>query len=140
VLGKRYKRIARFFAAFPDWSRKKCAQIHKINPQFECCRDTGPSSGISAGNFLPPLIRQQMFFIASWPAFAITPAVREKLLSISPTTIDRVLKNDKVALALKGKSFTKPGKFLKHLISTRTFYTSEERKLPGFIQIDTGRL
>jgi hypothetical protein len=28
VLGKRYKRKARFFAAFPNWRRKKCAQIH----------------------------------------------------------------------------------------------------------------
>jgi hypothetical protein len=78
-----------------------------------------------------------MPFIASWSAFAITPAVREKLMSISPATIDRVLKKDKAALALKGKSLTKPGKFLKHLIPIRTFYTSEERKLPGFIQIDT---
>jgi hypothetical protein len=33
------------------------------------------------GKLLAPLIRQQMPFIASWPAFAITPAVREKLLS-----------------------------------------------------------
>jgi hypothetical protein len=63
-----------------------------------------------------------MSFIASWPAFAITSAIREKLLSISPRTrfrgetIDRSLKKDKAALALKGKSLTKPGKFLKHLI------------------------
>jgi hypothetical protein len=78
-----------------------------------------------------------MPFIASWPAFAITPAVREKLLSISPATIDRALKKDKAALVLKGKSLTKPGKFLKPLIPIRTFSTSEEQKLPGFIQIDT---
>ncbi|MDR2184586.1 MAG: hypothetical protein LBO80_02800 [Treponema sp.] len=43
-------------------------------------------------------------------------------------------------LALKGKNLTKPGKFLKYLIPIRAFYTPEERKLPGFIQIDTGRL
>jgi hypothetical protein len=92
------------------------------------------------GKLLAPLIRQQMPFIASWSAFAITPATREKLMSISPATIDRALKKDKAALALKGKSLTKPGKFLKHLIPIRTFYTSEERKLPGIIQLDTGRL
>jgi hypothetical protein len=61
-----------------------------------------------------------MPFIASWPAFA-------------GETIDRALKKDRAALALKDKSLTKPGKFLKHLIPIRTFYTSEERKLPGFI-------
>jgi hypothetical protein len=42
-----------------------------------------------------------MPFIASRPAFAITPAVREKLLSISPATIDRALEKDRAALALK---------------------------------------
>ncbi|MFP3091027.1 transposase family protein, partial [Treponema sp. TIM-1] len=89
------------------------------------------------GKLLAPLIRQQMPFIASWSAFAITPDIRENLMKISPATIDRALKKDKAALALKGKSLTKPGKFLKHLIPIRTFYTSEERKLPGFIQIDT---
>ncbi|WP_411043180.1 hypothetical protein [Treponema sp. TIM-1] len=35
---------------------------------------------------LAPLIRQHMPFIASWPAFAITPDIREKLMKISPRT------------------------------------------------------
>jgi hypothetical protein len=74
-----------------------------------------------------------MPFIADWPAFGITPVIREKLLSISPATIDRTLK-------LKGKSLTKPGQLLKHRIPIHTFYSSEERKLPGFMQIDTGGL
>jgi hypothetical protein len=82
-------------------------------------------------------MRQQMDYIASWPAFGITADIKEKLLSISPATIDRALKKDKAALALKGKSLTKPGHFLKHRIPIRTFYSSQERKLPGFIQIDT---
>jgi hypothetical protein len=74
-------------------------------------------------------MRQQMDYIAQWSAFGITAAIREKLLTISPATIER---------ALKGKSLTKPGDLLKHRIPT--FYTSEERKLPGFIQIDTSGL
>jgi hypothetical protein len=61
-------------------------------------------------------------------------------MSISPASIDRFLKKYKAALALKGKSLTKPGKFLKQLIPIRTFYIPEERKFPGFIQIDTDRL
>jgi hypothetical protein len=56
-MGKRYKRKARFFAAFPDWSRKKCAQIHKINPQFECCRDT--STLISLKSIFKKLTTQE---------------------------------------------------------------------------------
>ena len=97
-------------------------------------------------SFWPPLIRQHMPCIASWPAFGISEAIREKLLSISPRTrfrgetIDRALKKDRAVLALKGKSLTTPGHLLKHRIPVRTFYTSEERTLPGFIQMDTGRL
>jgi hypothetical protein len=82
-------------------------------------------------------MRQQMPFIALWPAFGITPDIREKLMKISPATIDRVLKKDKAALALRGKSLTKPAELLKHRVPIRTFYTSDECKLPGFIQIDT---
>jgi hypothetical protein len=55
-------------------------------------------------------------------------------------TIDRALKKDRAALAFKGKSLTKPGDIPKHRIPIRTFYTSAERKLPGFIQIDTAGL
>jgi hypothetical protein len=80
-------------------------------------------------------MRQQMDYIALWPALGISPAVREKLMRISPVAIDRVIRKDKAALALKSKSLTKSAGLLKHRI--RTFYTFEERKLHGFIQIDT---
>jgi hypothetical protein len=82
-------------------------------------------------------MRQQMPYIAGWPAFNITPDIAEKLTTISPATIDRYLKKDKEALRLKGKSLTKPLHSLKSRIPIRTFYTSEERKKPGFWQIDT---
>ncbi|MDR1095067.1 MAG: transposase family protein, partial [Spirochaetaceae bacterium] len=91
------------------------------------------------GKILAPLMRQQMDSIASWPAFGITEDIKAKLLTISPAAIDRALKKDKAALALKGKCRAKPGHFLKNRIPVRTFYSSRERKLPGFIQIDTVR-
>ncbi|MDR0377868.1 MAG: transposase family protein [Spirochaetaceae bacterium] len=40
------------------------------------------------GKLLAPLMRQQMDYIALWPAFGITPAVREKLMRISPAATD----------------------------------------------------
>jgi transposase InsO family protein len=82
-------------------------------------------------------MRQQMPFIARWPAFGITSGIAEKLIRISPATIDRRLKKDKEALRLKGKSLTKPLDSLKSRIPIRTFYTTQERKKPGFWQIDT---
>jgi transposase InsO family protein len=89
------------------------------------------------GKILAPLMRQRMSHIAGWPAFHITPRAAEKLIRISPATIDRYLRKDKQALRLRGKSLTKPLDCLKSRIPIRTFYTAEERKTPGFWQIDT---
>ena len=89
------------------------------------------------GKILAPLMRQQMAYIAQWPAFDITLKIAEKLKKTSPATIDRYLEKDKAALKLKGKSLTKPMASLKSRIPIRTFYSSEERKKPGFWQTDT---
>ncbi|MDR2397529.1 MAG: hypothetical protein LBD74_02060 [Spirochaetaceae bacterium] len=57
------------------------------------CALSGRFSGISTGRYSPPpLMRQQMSYIAQWPAFHITGETAEKLKKISPTTIDRYLK------------------------------------------------
>jgi hypothetical protein len=57
----------------------------------------------------------------------------------SPAAIDRHLKKDKEALRLRGKSLAKPLDSLKSRIPTRTFYSEEERKTPGFRQTGTDR-
>jgi hypothetical protein len=87
--------------------------------------DTGPAHEAADG------------LIAQRPAFGITEEIAEKLKTVSPAMIDRYLKKDKEGLRLKGKSRTKPVDSLKSRIPIRTFYTSEERKKPGFWQIDT---
>ncbi len=82
-------------------------------------------------------MRAQMRFIAQWKSFGVTGEIAEKLMKISPATIDRALKKDKQEMRLKGKSLTKPLKGLKSRVPIRTFYADEERKTPGFWQIDT---
>ncbi|GHU56241.1 integrase [Spirochaetia bacterium] len=104
---------------------------------IDCLRMVWTFFWYKCGKILAPLMRQQMTYIAAWAAFKITPEIRKKLINISPATIDRYLKKDKDALRLKGKSCTKPVVALKSRIPLRTFYSSEERKTPGFIQIDT---
>ena len=89
------------------------------------------------GKILAPFMRQQMPAIASWPAFGITTEIAEQLTRVSPASIDRYLKKDKAALRLKGKSLTTPLASLKSRIPIRAFYSGEERKTPGFWQIDT---
>jgi hypothetical protein len=98
---------------------------------------SGPFSGINAvGNEvsvnLCPLMRQQMRYLLQWPAFHITPGLPEKLTAISPASIDRYLRKDKAALKLKGKSLTNPPDSLKSRSPIQVFYTSDERKKPGF--------
>jgi hypothetical protein len=88
------------------------------------------------GKLLAPLMREQMGFLEAWAPFHITPAIREKLLMISPATIDRALKNDREKLAVRGICGTKPGKLLKKHIPIRTYFPWDERK-PGFFEIDT---
>ena len=106
---------------------------------INCLRLVWAFFWFKCGKILAPLMRQQMRHIAQWPAFGITAEIAEKLKKISPASIDRYLKKDKEALRLKGKSCTKPLDSLKSRIPIRTFYTSSERKKPGFWQIDTAR-
>jgi hypothetical protein len=86
------------------------------------------------GKILAPFMREQMGFLEG--PFRITEKDKELLRSVSPSTIDRVLRADKKKLALKGKSGTKPGKLLKKQIPVRTYYTDADKK-PGFFEIDT---
>ena len=104
---------------------------------IKCLRLVWTFFWFKCGKILAPLMRQQMRYIAQWPAFGISGEIAEKLKTISPASIDRYLKKDKETLKLKGKSGTKPLPSLKSRIPIRTFYTSQERKKPGFWQIDT---
>ena len=104
---------------------------------INCLRLVWTFFWFKCGKIPAPLMRQQMRCIAQWQAFGITDEIAEKLARISQASIDRYLKKDKEAMRLKGKSCTKPLDSLKSRIPIRTFYTSEERKKPGFWQSDT---
>jgi len=53
-------------------------------------------------------------------------------MTISPATIDRLLKSEKMKFRLKGRSLTKSGTMLKHSIPIRTFADWNEKE-PGFV-------
>lgn len=65
----------------------------------------------------------------------IRPEVREKLLSVSGATIDRMLAPEKKKLRLKARSGTKPGTLLKQQVAVRTFADWDEAR-PGFVEVD----
>jgi hypothetical protein len=60
---------------------------------------------------------------------------REKLLSISPATADRILKKVRDAAKPKGVSTTRSGSLLKHQVPVRTFADWQECH-PGFLEAD----
>jgi hypothetical protein len=61
--------------------------------------------------------------------------ILKKLVKISPSSIDRVLRPIKHLYRGKGRSATKPGLLLKHHIPIKTDQWDEKR--PGFIETDT---
>ncbi|MDI3542541.1 MAG: hypothetical protein PWP57_144 [Candidatus Atribacteria bacterium] len=61
--------------------------------------------------------------------------VREKLLTISASTIDRLLKEEKKKIALRSRKSTKPGTLLKNQIEVRTFSDWNNTKV-GFMEMD----
>ena len=65
----------------------------------------------------------------------LSEEIQNKLLRISPSTIDRVLKPTRHLYRGKGRSATKPGLLLKHHIPIQTNQWDERR--PGFLETDT---
>jgi len=63
--------------------------------------------------------------------------IKEKLLSISASSIDRILKEEKKVWEIKKKrkGYTRPGTLVKHQIPIRTFSEWDE-KIPGFVEMD----
>jgi hypothetical protein len=65
----------------------------------------------------------------------LTEELRQKLLSVSAATIDRLLASEKKKQRLKGRSLTKPGSLLRQQIPIRTFADWDEA-CPGFVEMD----
>jgi hypothetical protein len=132
-------------AAPPAKPRKKRASKTIYGPEVVASLKTlWEYFGFMCGQLLSPFIRANMAFLEQEEVFRITPEVREKLRTINSATINRKLKTERKKRLLRGISGTKLGKWLKHIIPIRVYYPWNERKLqtslPGFFEIDTGRL
>jgi hypothetical protein len=67
--------------------------------------------------------------------YSLAPDMRDLLASVSPRTIDRILKPVKDKGRLRGLSLTKPGTLLRNQIPVRVMFNWDERK-PGFFEFD----
>jgi hypothetical protein len=81
--------------------------------------------------FLPELAGRLEYF----NELTLSPECKERLFSMSPATIDRLLAKERKKLSLKGRTTTKPGTLLKHQIPIRTFADWDDAR-PGFLEID----
>ncbi len=81
--------------------------------------------------FLPVLVP----ILEKYGYLDLTPEVREKLLTVSPATVDRLLFNLRHGCGGRGIGTTQPGGLLKHQIPIRTFSEWDDLR-PGFIEAD----
>ena len=65
----------------------------------------------------------------------LAPDVRQRLLAMSPATIDRLLKPTRLQEARRRRSGTRPGRWLKNQIPLRT--DNDDITAPGFVEADT---
>lgn len=67
--------------------------------------------------------------------FILEEEIKEKLLSISPATIDRLMAKYRAKFTKRGLATTKPGALIKKRIPVKTNQWDES--VPGFLEVDT---
>jgi hypothetical protein len=140
------------FCKVCNYNRKYAIRIlNKSTNKWQHKKKRGPKSKYNNKDFIKALktIWEATDYICSkrlhsaiplWLPFLesqqirITDEISEKLLSISPPTIDRILKSSRIK-SKKGLSGTKPGSLLKNQIPIRT--DNWDITKPGFIEADT---
>jgi hypothetical protein len=84
---------------------------------------------------LAPYLSEIIPVLEKWGEIKLDAKVREKLLTISAATIDRLLTDTRKKYQIKGRSTTRPGSLLKKSIPIRTFADWDEAR-PGFFEVD----
>ena len=87
------------------------------------------------GKRLAAIIAEVVPVLERHHEITLDAVTRQKLFSISPATIDRLLAPERRKFSLHGRAGTKPGTLLKHQIPIRTFAEWNEAE-PGFVEID----
>jgi len=114
-------------------------KIKRPRPRFydeavqEALKVAWAASNFIASKRLAPFLKDLVPSLERHGHLELTEETRSQLISISPATIDRILKP--VRSNGHGISTTKPGKLLKHQIPIRTFADWEDEE-PGFFEAD----
>ena len=84
---------------------------------------------------LAPFLGEFIPVLEKYGGIRLEPKVKEKLLTISAATIDRLLAPVRKKQQIKGRSTTRPGSLLKKNIPIRT-YSEWDDTIPGFFEVD----
>jgi hypothetical protein len=87
------------------------------------------------GKRLAPILRELIPRLIRYGEIRLTQEAKDKLMKISPATIDRLLAPERKKYKIKCRANTKPGTLLKSQIPIRTFSQWDDKR-PGFVEID----
>jgi len=87
------------------------------------------------GKRLAPMLGELIGVLERFGEIEFESEVREKLLNISPATIDRLLVEERKKQTLVSRSKTKPGTLLRHKIPIRMFSQWDDKRA-GFVEMD----
>lgn len=123
VVAKKKKRVY-----IKKYGEEVVKSLIKIWAFFDC------KCGVNLVTFL----RENLDSLVESSRFEITESVKEKLKTISSSTVDRIIKRERGKFTPHGISTTRPNKNfnLNKMIPIRTHFDWDERK-PGFFEMDT---
>jgi len=129
-------KLVKFVVGKPKKRKKRVGKRIYDEPVREAVRKIWELFDYMCGKRLAVLIRMNIILLCQEIELGIDTTVKDKLMQISPATIDRILTPERKKLIIKGRSHTRAGTLLKHQIPIRTFFDWDERK-PGFFELDT---
>jgi len=115
----------------PDRRREK----KYADAEFKAIRKIWATLGMPAGKRLAPYMEEIVRVMERCGELELSGPVRDNLLSVSASTIDRMMAPERRRIMLKRRNGTKPGTLLKHQVPIRTF-EGHDLALPGFLEID----
>jgi hypothetical protein len=107
----------------------------KYEPILPKLKTLWAGSLYACGKRLKPFIPEFLVRLKAYGEISVTSQEERLLKSISASSIDRLLKDERASLQPTGRTLTKPGTLLRSQIPVRTFADWDETG-PGFIELD----
>ncbi len=136
VTGYSRKHLAEILANPPKPKRISRVRASPYRAVFPLLKKLWAIANFACGKRLTPLLPVYLFSMKKHEGWVISTEEEKKLLTVSPATVDRLLKHERRKINLKGRCRTKPGTLLKRQIPTRTFSDWNDAE-PGYEEIDS---